>query len=128
MTSATPRMKRSTSDLQIPILPKSLKKFQLMDLDPLEVARQLTIVEMTIFQNIKPIELMKQEWSKKNGKSVAVNVRAMTALSTKITGWIIYSILQESDLKKRAYVLKFFIKVGEVRSIRVPFYSVIHVI
>lgn len=86
----------------------------MLDLDPLEVARQLTIVEMAIFQKIGPAELMKQEWSRKNSKSVAVNVRAMTAMSTKITGWIVSTILQESDLKRRAYVLKFFIKVGEV--------------
>jgi son of sevenless-like protein len=108
-------LKRTASDLLPPILPKSLKKFNLLDLDPLEVARQLTLIEMAIFQKISPIELMKQEWSRKKGQFVAVNVRAMTAMSTKITGWIISTILQESEAKKRYFNLKFFIKVGEVQ-------------
>jgi hypothetical protein len=100
-------------EYQQPILPKSLKRFTLLDVDPLEIARQLTLIEMGIFLKIQPIELMKQEWSKKNTTSLAVNVRAMTAMSTKITGWVICTILQEADLKRRSYILKYFIKVGE---------------
>jgi hypothetical protein len=91
-----------------------LKRFTLLDVDPLETARQLTIIEMEIFMKIQPIELMKQEWSKKNTVSLAVNVRAMSALSTKITGWVICTILQAVDIKKRAATLKYFIKLAEV--------------
>jgi son of sevenless len=102
-----------SEEFQVPILPKSLKRFSLMDLDPMEVARQLTLIDMDIFLKIQPVELMKQEWSRKNSSSVAVNVRAMSAMSTKITGWIICTILQESDSKRRAFILKYFIKVGD---------------
>jgi hypothetical protein len=94
-----------------PILPKSLQKFTLYELDPLEVARQLTIMESNLFTKVKPFELMKQQWTKKDSK--AVNVKAMTSNSTKITGWIKVRILGEVDVKKRAAVLKFFIKVAE---------------
>lgn len=100
-------------EIQQPILPKSLKRFSLLDIDPLEVARQLTMIEMTIFQRIQPIELMKQEWARKNTASLAINVRAMTTMSTKITGWVICTILQEADLKRRSYNLKYFIKIAE---------------
>lgn len=100
-------------EFQIPILPKSLKRFTLLDIDPMEVARQLTLLEMDIFLKIQPVELMKQEWSRKNTSSLAVNVRAMSAMSTKITGWVICTILQEADLKRRSFVLKYFIKVGD---------------
>ncbi|KAJ3318431.1 hypothetical protein HDV06_000507 [Boothiomyces sp. JEL0866] len=112
--AVTPKLKRANpQDYQAPILPKNLKRFTLTDLDPLEVARQLTIIESNIFLKIQPVELMKQEWSRKNGPSLAVNVRAMTAMATKITGWVICTILQEADLKRRAFILKFFIKVAE---------------
>ena len=113
---ATPKLKRilQPDEYQQPILPKSLKRFHLIDLDPLETARQLTLIEMSIFMKIAPLELMKQEWSKKNGTSTAVNIRAMTTMSTRITGWVICTILQEADLKRRALILKYFIKVGEV--------------
>jgi son of sevenless-like protein len=86
-----------------------------VDVDPLEIARQMTIIEMSIFMKIQPTELMKQEWSKKNTASLAVNVRSMSSLDTKITGWIICTILQEVDLKRRSFLLKYFIKVAEVR-------------
>ncbi|KAI8893365.1 ras guanine nucleotide exchange factor domain-containing protein [Globomyces pollinis-pini] len=111
----TPKSKRAgrPEEFQPPLLPKSLKRFTLIDLDPLEVARQLTIMESNLFLKIMPIELMKQEWAKKNTTSLAVNVRAMTSLSTKITGWVVCTILQEADLKRRAFILKFFIKVAE---------------
>lgn len=66
-----------------PILPKSLKKFSLFDLDPLEIARQLTLIESSMFEKIQPTELLKQEWSKKEN-SLAINVRLMTAMSTKV--------------------------------------------
>jgi hypothetical protein len=113
---STPKSKRAQKpeDLPPPYLPKSLKRFTLFDIDPLETARQLTLLEMALFMNIKPIELMKQAWSKKNTNSVAVNVRAMIAMSTKITGWVICTILQAVELKRRATTLKYFIKVAEV--------------
>jgi hypothetical protein len=53
-------------------------------LDPIEIARQLTLVESNVFDKILPIELMKQEWSKKGGNSRSINVRMMTAMSTKV--------------------------------------------
>ncbi|KAJ3273412.1 hypothetical protein HDV01_004482 [Terramyces sp. JEL0728] len=115
--AVTPKLKRANpQDYQAPILPKNLKRFTLTDLDPLEVARQLTILEANIFMKIQPVELMKQEWSRKNGPSLAINVRGMTAMATKITGWVICTILQEADLKRRAFILKFFIKVAELLS------------
>lgn len=101
-------------EYQQPILPKSLKKFVLFDLDPLEVARQLTLIEMATYSKIVPVELMKQEWSRKVTNSVAVNVREMTAMSNKITAWVVATILAEVDTKRRAYVLKYFIKIAEV--------------
>lgn len=38
-----------------PIVPRSGKKMKLLDIDPLELARQLTIMESRMYQRIKPI-------------------------------------------------------------------------
>ncbi|KAI8912742.1 ras guanine nucleotide exchange factor domain-containing protein [Gorgonomyces haynaldii] len=112
--NVTPKMKRliRTEDVPTPLLPKNLKRFTLYDLDPTEIARQLTLMESNIFAKIQPIELMKQEWSKKEN-SLAVNVRQMTQMSTKITGWVVSKILSETDVKRRANCLKFFIKIAD---------------
>ncbi|KAJ3309596.1 hypothetical protein HDV04_005916 [Boothiomyces sp. JEL0838] len=98
-------------EYQPPILPKNLKRFSVLDLDPLELARQLTILFSSIFIKIQPVELMNQEFAKKYS-NIAVNVRAMSDVSNKVTGWIISCIVQEENVKNRAAILKFFVKVA----------------
>lgn len=85
----------------------------IVDFDDLEVARQLTILESRIYCAITPVELVGQEFSKKMGVSLATNVKAMSAASTDIAGWVADSILSETEQKKRTQVLKHWIKVGE---------------
>ncbi|KDN46617.1 ras GEF [Tilletiaria anomala UBC 951] len=83
-----------------------------LDFDALELARQLTVMESKLYCAILPEELLGQEFSKKVGVSNAVHVKAMSALSTHITGWISECILSEADARKRRELLKFFIKLG----------------
>lgn len=85
-----------------------------LDFDPLELARQLTVMESKLYCAIQPEELLGQEFSKKAGVSNAVHVKGMSSLSTHITGWIAECILGESDARKRTQLVKFFIKLGDV--------------
>lgn len=55
-----------------------------------------------------------QEFKKKVGNSTAVHVKAMIHRSTQITKWVSDTILNETDAKKRAHMIKFWIKVGDV--------------
>ncbi|KAJ3124815.1 hypothetical protein HK098_000855 [Nowakowskiella sp. JEL0407] len=64
-----------------PILPKSLKRVSLIDLDPTEIARQLTIMEMKRYCAIGVVELLGQEWTKT--PSLAPNVKAMNHMQAK---------------------------------------------
>ncbi|KAI9029736.1 ras guanine nucleotide exchange factor domain-containing protein [Phycomyces nitens] len=83
------------------------------DFDPLELARQLTLLENSLFCQIRPNEMIGQEFKKKGGVSTAANVKAMIQKSTQVTSWISDSILREADPKKRSNVIKFWIKVGD---------------
>lgn len=83
----------------------------ILDFDPLELARQFTIKESQIFCSILPEELLATEWMKKSG-SVAVNVRAMSRLSTDLTNLVTDYILQLEDPKKRAVVIKQWVKIA----------------
>ncbi|KAH9447715.1 hypothetical protein H4Q26_007693 [Puccinia striiformis f. sp. tritici PST-130] len=83
---------------------------QLSDFDPIELARQITLMESKLYRAIQPEEVLGQLFSKKPG--LAVNVRAMSAMSTKMTGWFTETILNEDDLRKRTQILKFLIKLG----------------
>ena len=83
----------------------------ILDFDPLEIARQLTIKESRIFCSIMPEELLATEWTKKSG-SMAVNVRNMSRLSTDLANLVADTILQFDDPKKRAVLIKQWVKVG----------------
>ncbi|KAL0934463.1 Ras guanine-nucleotide exchange factor [Colletotrichum truncatum] len=82
-----------------------------LDFDPLEIARQLTIKQMTIFCAIMPEELLASQWMKKSGVH-APNVKAMSALSTDLSNLVAETILHYSEVKKRAAVIKQWIKVA----------------
>lgn len=85
----------------------------ILDFDELEIARQFTIMESKMFCAIGPIELVGQEFSKKQGSSLALNVKAMSAASTDLASWVADSILWETEQRRRTSVLKHWIKIGE---------------
>ena len=83
----------------------------ILDFDPLELARQFTIKVSQLFCSILPEELLATEWTKKSG-SMAVNVRAMSTLSTDLANLVADSILQLQDLKMRAKIIKQWVKIA----------------
>ncbi|KAJ2959661.1 hypothetical protein NQZ79_g4905 [Umbelopsis isabellina] len=89
------------------------KQINLLDIDPVELARQMTLIENTLFCDIVPQEMLGQEFKKKVGVSSAIHVKAMIQLSTRVTGWIADSVLNEKEVKRRAAMIKYWIKVGD---------------
>ncbi|KAL9604942.1 MAG: hypothetical protein Q9219_000130 [cf. Caloplaca sp. 3 TL-2023] len=84
----------------------------ILDFDPLELARQFTLKVSQIFCSILPEELLASEWTKKSS-SMAVNVRAMSRLSTDLANLVADSILQLEDPKKRAIIIKQWVKIAK---------------
>ena len=83
----------------------------ILDFDPMELARQFTIKASETFCAILPEELLATEWMKKTG-SKAVNVRAMSRLSTDLANLVSDCILQLDDPKRRAVVIKQWVKIA----------------
>jgi hypothetical protein len=83
----------------------------ILDFDPMELARQFTIIESRIFCSIGPEELLALEWTKK-GECRAVNVRAMSTLSNDLANLVADTILQLEEPKKRAVVIKQWVKIS----------------
>ncbi|GAA6032332.1 hypothetical protein JCM8097_008123 [Rhodosporidiobolus ruineniae] len=110
-----------------PILPRNLKKIKLTDLEPLELARQLTIMDSRLFQRITPQECLSKAWPKEFG-SEAPNISAMIDMSNAVTRWVTETILAQEDLKKRANVVKHFVAVAERCLALNNFSTLIHII
>lgn len=84
----------------------------ILDFDPLELARQFTLKESKMFCSIKPEELVALEWTKKNN-STSANVLAMSSLSTDLAHLVAETILDVPDTKRRAVVIKHWIKIAD---------------
>ncbi|KAI9680529.1 MAG: hypothetical protein M1817_003969 [Caeruleum heppii] len=87
-------------------------ELSILDFDPLELARQFTIKESRIFCSILPEELLGMEWTKKIG-SKAINVRAMSTLSTDLATLVTDTILHLEDPRKRATMIKQWVKIAK---------------
>ncbi|KAL2265821.1 hypothetical protein VTJ83DRAFT_6921 [Remersonia thermophila] len=83
-----------------------------LDFDPLEIARQLTLMQMAIFCAITPDELLGAKWTKDKTGTEAPNVKAMSAFTTSLTNMVIETILQHDEVKKRAVAIKAWIKIA----------------
>lgn len=109
-TSEIPRP-TMTKTLLVALRKKDFSNISITEFDALELARQLTIMECNLYCAIQPEEILE---SGQEGATPPVNVRAVSSLSTVITGWVAESILNEPDLKKRTLLVKFFVKVADV--------------
>ncbi|CDZ96560.1 Ras1 guanine nucleotide exchange factor [Phaffia rhodozyma] len=94
-----------------PILPKH-KIIRVTDMDPLEVARQLTILDAQLFGKIRPVELLMKAWSDMSDSKKAPNVKACIRFSNNVSKWVQVSLLSEYLPKYRAQIMKAFIQIA----------------
>jgi len=100
-----------------PIMPKNMKKLKFLDIDVIEFARQLTIIESRLYGKIKPTECLNKTWQKKVGEGEpepAPNVKALILHSNQMTNWVAEMILAQTDVRKRVVVIKHFVAVADV--------------
>ena len=63
-------------------MPKTSKKLKLVDIDPLEVARQLTLMEAALYKKIRPMECLQR--SRESKLKSADNITVIIQLSNKV--------------------------------------------
>lgn len=97
-----------------PILPRNRRRFKLLDIDTLEMARQLTIMDFRLYSAIKPIECLDKAWSSQEDDNVAGNIRASIEYCNQVTSWVSDVILSQHDIKKRSVLIKYWVQVAEV--------------
>lgn len=83
----------------------------ILDYDPVEIARQITLLAVKAYCEIRPEELLSMDWGKPNTKK-AKSVRKMCLLNTDLAYLVSDTILQPDDAKKRAKVIKQWVKIG----------------
>jgi hypothetical protein len=106
------KLVKNINQVPQPLLPKSFKNLTMTDIDPLELARQLTIVDSQIYNTLKPHEFLNKAWSNKDS-DFAPNVKAMIEWSNQVTHWFAQAIIIRKDVKKRLNFIKFLIVLAE---------------
>ncbi|KAI7181203.1 guanine-nucleotide dissociation stimulator CDC25, partial [Hortaea werneckii] len=104
------------SQAPTPIIPKNMKKLKFLDIDALEFARQLTMIESKLYGKIKPTECLNKTWQKKMNPAdtdPAENVKALILHSNQLTNWVAQMILTQADVKRRVVVIKHFVSIAD---------------
>lgn len=125
MRGQAPELKKMVQNLGTqappPILPRNMKKLKFLDIDAMEFARQLTIIESKAYGKLRPTDCLNKAWSKENkantginGTEPASNVRSIILHSNQLTNWVAEMILTQTEVRRRVIVIKHFIGVAEV--------------
>ncbi|KAG0206379.1 hypothetical protein BGX28_002142 [Mortierella sp. GBA30] len=104
-----------TTQAPQPIVPRNLKKIKFLELDPLEFARQLTIMEATVYNKIRPVECLAKAWMSEDPEMAAkaANIKKMIETSNLYANWINELVLSEKELKKRVLVIRHLVLIAE---------------
>lgn len=86
-------------------------KAELLQLNPEELFRQLTLVEFGMFADIRPLDLI---YKSRSRLDKAPHLKAIIDRFNHVSYWIATEICMCRDLKKRTEVLKHFIKVAKL--------------
>lgn len=98
-----------------PLMEKVRKKLKLLDIDYIELARQLTLREFKMYSKITKFQLTAKIWGKKSGlpqesfDAITLFIKGLNQL----TNFVSFMILRKPDLKRRVQIIRYFILVAE---------------
>uniref|UniRef100_F1KUD9 Son of sevenless 2 n=1 Tax=Ascaris suum TaxID=6253 RepID=F1KUD9_ASCSU len=109
----------SFAPVKPPIVWHSAKKgeidsYDLLTLHPLEIGRQVTLLEFELYRAIKPIELVGSAWTKQDKDRRSPQLLKLIDHSTMLTYWVARSIVETPSLEERVGM---FSRVLEVMSV-----------
>eukprot|EP00026_Physarum_polycephalum_P001826 Phypoly_transcript_01829.p1 GENE.Phypoly_transcript_01829~~Phypoly_transcript_01829.p1 ORF type:complete len:904 (+),score=160.18 Phypoly_transcript_01829:247-2958(+) len=100
----------SPPDSHIPTVPKD--KWKLLDIHPEEIARQMTLMEYTLFKAIKPWEYLC--WNTKMKQTKSANILSMINKFNVMSKWVQTEVLSgRESAKQRAITIGRFLEICE---------------
>lgn len=79
-------MTTTLSNAPPPMTPKIApgKALQLADINPVELARQMTLLEFQLYNRIRPVDCLNKAWSQTDRPEAGANIKAMILTSNRV--------------------------------------------
>ncbi|WFD36131.1 cell division cycle- protein [Malassezia cuniculi] len=106
------RVQSNPARAPIPVLPRNLRRIEILDIEPIEWARQLTVHESRLFNKISPLECLSKTWTGAEASKRAQGILGTIAFYNKITSWVQCSLLAQKGMRVRSQMLKHFVLIA----------------
>eukprot|EP00026_Physarum_polycephalum_P003142 Phypoly_transcript_03151.p1 GENE.Phypoly_transcript_03151~~Phypoly_transcript_03151.p1 ORF type:complete len:727 (+),score=161.57 Phypoly_transcript_03151:83-2263(+) len=89
------------------------KSADFSDFEPVEVARQLTLIEYDLYRGIEAKECLNQAWGKPNKEELAPHIVLMIKRFNLVSAWVATEILRSDKLVDRILKVKKFLNIAK---------------